>query len=47
MRYIDSMPPSPTGNNGQDIARLSNYIRALVEQLNAMVAEINKKNGGS
>lgn len=47
MRYIDTMPPAPTGNSKEDIVRLANYLRVLVEQLNAMIAEINKKNGGS
>lgn len=46
MRYIGSMPPAPTGDAQKDIARLSDYVRTLIEQINAMVAEINRKNGG-
>ncbi len=47
MRYIDKMPPTPTGNASLDMARLTDYLRTLVEQLNAIIAASNKKNGGS
>ena len=47
MRYIDKMPPTPTGNTNLDMARLTDYLRTLVEQLNYIIAKANKKNGGS
>lgn len=40
------MPPTLTGDTQKDVARLSDYVRTLVEQINAMIAEINRKNGG-
>ena len=43
MRSIDSLPPAPTGNPEADVRALYQYLCNLVEQLNFIISQINKK----
>lgn len=46
--YIDRLPPRPEGEPKKDNEALYNYLVFLREQINAIVASINKgdKNNG-
>ena len=42
LRYIDKLPPEPTGNVKKDNEELYKYLFYLREQINALVSQLNK-----
>ncbi len=42
LRYIEKLPPEPTGNPKKDTDSLYQYLFYLREQLNSIIAMINK-----
>ncbi len=41
-RYIDKLPPKPSGDSKKDIEALYEYLFYQREQINLLVSEINK-----
>lgn len=43
MRYIDRMPPVPTGNTQSDLQSIAAYLSYLQEQMNFILSAMDRK----